>query len=72
MCSSDLGKQSGIGFWKKFNLCCTFLSDMVEYECGDKISKVLVSTLGDFVAFFTYSDETNWLTVKRLIMKDNC
>ena len=49
---------------EKFNLCCTFLSDMVEYGCGDKISKVLVGTLGDFVAFFTYSVETNWLTVK--------
>lgn len=45
---------------------------MVECECGDKISKVLVSTLGDFVAFFTYNVETNWLTVKRLIIKDNC
>ena len=53
-------------------MCCTFLSDMVEYECGDKISRGVVSTLGDFVAFFTYSVETNWLTVKRLIMKDNC
>ena len=34
-------------------MCCTFLSDMVEYGSGDKISKVLVGTLGDFVAFFT-------------------